>query len=376
MEGVDKMFLMRKLLATAAVLALMSAPLMAQDIIRFKDPSKNPDMEGDIVTLTYKLIEIEINVGGTLAKQPADARQVAEVIPSNQKKNFDFGKGEESMANNDFPTAIQRFERVVNDTRATELMRQMSAINIVRCHYYNSNVQGVIQSAQALRAKKADSFFVRESFELEVKAHLATNNVGAAGNAITAFVNMGNANGMQEWAKSGELMQAQLAEKKGDARGALTTYRKYNKDHDVGEDASLGEMRCLTALKDFTSLNSRADSIIKDSVGKKNFNSKLLIAAYNGKGDFDDNAGKIKEALLDYLQGAMVLGKGETSQEHEAALARSAIACAKLANAEKDAAKKTTYKGRAIEMFQELTRTYGGNTKFKAEVDKAIKDVK
>jgi hypothetical protein len=234
----------------------------------------------------------------------------------------------------------------------------------------------VIQTAQALRAKKADSFYVRESFELEVKAHLATNNVAAAGNAITAFVNMGNANGMQEWAKSGELMQAELAEKKGDARGALTTYRKYSKDHDVGEAASLGEMRCLTVLKDFTSLNSRADSIIKDSIGKKNFNTKLLIAAYNGKGDFDDNAGKVKEALLDYLQGAMVLGKGETSQEHEAALARSAVACAKLATAEKDAAKKTTYKGRAIEMFQELTRTYGGNTKYKAEVDKAIKDVK
>lgn len=367
---------MKNLLAILVSLAAMAAPLAAQDIIKFKDPNKNPDMEGDIVTLSYKLIEIEINVGGTLAKQPADARLVAEIIPSNSKKNFDFAKGEESMANNDFVSAIQRFERVVGDTRATEVMRQMSAINIVRCHYYNSNVQGVIQSAQALRQKKADSFFVRESFELEVKAHLATGNVAAAGGAITNFVNMGNSNGMQEWAKSGELMQAQLAEKKGDARTALTTYRKYGKDQDVGEEASLGEMRCLTAVKDFTSLNSRADSIIKDAHGKKNFNSRLLIAAYNGKGDFEDNAGKAKEALLNYLQGAMVLSKGETSQEHEAALARSALACAKLATAEKDANKKTTYKGRAIEMFQELTRTYGGNTRYKAEVDKAIRDVK
>ena len=102
----------------------------------------------------------------------------------------------------------------------------------------------------------------------------------------------------------------------------------------------------------------------------------LLIAAYNGKGDVEDKAGKFKESLLNYLQGAMVLSKGETSPEHEASLARASIACSKLAAAEKDATKKGTYKGRAIEMFQELTKTYGANTRWKAEVDKWLKDVK
>ena len=135
-------------------------------------------------------------------------------------------------------------------------------------------------------------------------------------------------------------------------------------------------MRCLTAISDWTSLNSRADAILKDSSGKKHFSSRLLIAAYNGKGDADLNGGKIKEALLNYLQGAMVLGKGESSPEHEAALARAAIACAKIAAVEKDANKKGTYRGRALEMFGELTRTYGNNTRYKAEVDKAIKEVK
>jgi hypothetical protein len=72
----------------------------------------------------------------------------------------------------------------------------------------------------------------------------------------------------------------------------------------------------------------------------------------------------------------MVLSKGETSPEHEGALARAAIACAKIAAAEKDANKKGTYRGRAIEMFQELTKIYGANTRHKAEVEKAIKEVK
>lgn len=367
---------MRKLLAIAFALAAAASPLAAQDVIRFKDPNKNPDMEGDVATMSYKLVEIEINVGGTLAKQPADARQIAEIIPSNSKKSFDFAQGETAMANNDFASAIQRFERVAADTRATEVMRQLSLINIVRCHYYNGNAQGVVQSAQSLRSRKADSFYVRESFELEVKAHLAMRAPDRAAGAITAFANLGNANGMQEWAKSAELMQAGLAELKKDFRSALQIHKKYSRDADVGEEATLGEMRCLTAISDWTSLNSRADSIIKDSTGKKNVSSRLLIAAYNGKGDAALNGGKAKEALLDFLQGAMVLSKGETSPEHEASLARSAIACAKVATAEKDPSKKGTYKGRAIEMFQELLKVYGNGTTYRAEVDRAIKEVK
>jgi hypothetical protein len=366
---------MRKLLALAIALAATASQLQAQDVIRFKDPSKNPDMEGDIVNMTYKQIDIEINLGGTLAKQPADARQVADIIPGS-KKHFDFQKGEEAMANNDFTAAIQRFDRAVNDPRASELMKQLSMISIVRCHYYAGSTQGVVQAAQALRAKKPESFYIRETFELEVKAHIANRNQNGAAATILAFKNMANANGMQEWSKSGDLMEAGLAELKGDARTALQTYRKYNRDHDVGEDASLGEMRCLTAINDTTSLNSRADAIIKEAQGKKNYNSRLLIAAYNGKGDAEDKAGKTKEALLNYLQGAMVLSKGESSPEHEAALARSSISCSKLAVVEKDKNKKDTYRNRAIEMAQELMKTYGKGSRYNVDVDKAIKEVK
>src|SRR5687767_12792728 len=121
---------MKKLIAITFALAAAAGQLSAQDTIRFKDSAKQQDMEGDIVSMSYKLVEIEINVGGTLAKQPADARQIVEIIPSNSKKSFDFAQGESAMANNDFASAIQRFERVSADTRATEVMRQMSAINI------------------------------------------------------------------------------------------------------------------------------------------------------------------------------------------------------------------------------------------------------
>src|SRR5882672_1251408 len=231
------MIAMKRLLTTAILLAAAAAPLAAQDIIRFKDPNKNPDMEGDIATMTYKLVEIDINVGGSLAKQPADARLIQDVIPSNSKKSFDFAQGEAAMANNDFASAIQRFERVASDTRATELMRQLSAINIVRCHYFNGSTQGVIAAAQALRTKKPDSFYVRESFELEFQAHVSARDANRAAAVANAFTAMGNANGMQEWAKSGELMQAKLAELKSDWRTALGIYKKYSRDRDVADEA-------------------------------------------------------------------------------------------------------------------------------------------
>lgn len=367
---------MKKLLTIATLLAAAAAPLCAQDVIRFKDPNKNPDMEGAIATMTYKLIEIDINVGGTLAKQPADARQVADLIPSNSNKSFDFAKGEESMANNDFDSAIERFERTKKDARASELQKQLAGINIVRCQYYKGSPQGVIASAQAMRQQKPESFYVRESFELEFKAHVAMKNITGASSVATAFASMGNANGMQEWAKSAELMQASLAEMKKDWRTALAIHKKYARDQDVGEDATLGELRCLTGIQDWTSLKSRADSIIKDASGKKAYSTRLLIAAYNGNGDADLNGGKHKEALLDFLQGAMVLAKGETGPEHETSLGRASVACAKIAAAEKDKAKKDVYRGRALEMLGELQQTYGKQSPLARDAEAAIKEIK
>ena len=367
---------MRKLLTTAILLAATAAPVWAQDIIKFKDPNKNPDMEGEIASMSYKLVEIDINVGGTLARQPADARQILDLIPSNSKKSFDFAKGEESMANSDFDTAIERFERTKKDARASELQKQLSGINVVRCQYYKGNANGVIQAAAALRAQKADSFYIRESFEVEFKAHVSKRNAAGATGVANAFAAMGNANGMVEWSKSAELMQASLSELQQQWRPALAIYKKYTRDQDVGEEATLGELRCLTGIPDWTALASRADSIIKDAQGKKTFSTRLLIAAHNGKGDGELNSGKSKEALLSFLQGAMVLSKGETGPEHEASLGRASVACAKIAANEKDKTKKDIYRGRAMEMLGELTQIYGKGSKYAPEADKAIKEVK
>ena len=61
------------------------------------------------------------------------------------------------MANNDFVSAAQRFQRVLGDARASELQKQLSMINIVRCEYYNNNPRGTIQASQTLRARRSPS---------------------------------------------------------------------------------------------------------------------------------------------------------------------------------------------------------------------------
>jgi hypothetical protein len=91
--------------------------------------------------------------------------------------------------------------------------------------------------------------------------------------------------------------------------------------------------------------------VIKESPAKKNADPRTLIAAFTGRGDLDMNDGKPKEALLNYLQGAIVLNRGEKSPEHEVALARSSMTCAKLAAAEKTREAKDLHRGRAQELL-------------------------
>jgi outer membrane protein assembly factor BamD (BamD/ComL family) len=365
---------MRNLLAFAFALAAVS-PLSAQDIIKFKDPAKNPDLEGDITSMSCKVVEIEVTVAGARIKRSADPREIAEIVPSNTKKTLDFVRGEEALINRDFLAAIQRFERVVSDTRADELLRQSAAILIVRCHASSGNHAGVIQTTKALLTQKPDSFYFLEASELRVKAQLAARELAAAAAAIKALAALGLAQAMPEWIRTADLLEAGLAELQGNWRGALAIYKKHARDPETADDAALGELRCSTALADWAGLRGRADAVIKESRGRKTFNPRLLVAAYTGRGDSEMNGGKAKEALLEYLQGALVQSKGETSPEHEASLARSSIACAKVALAESDRAKKDTYRGRAQELLRELTSTYPGS-RFKAEVERVLRELR
>jgi hypothetical protein len=347
-------------------LALATArSLEAQETLKFKDPARNPDVEGEIVSLSFKTIEI---VSGGV-KQTVDARRVAEIVPAASRKTPDYAKGEEALANGNLSAAAERFERVATDARAPESVRQLASIQTARCAAAGGDPAGIVQAAQVLRARKADSFFVNESFSLEVKAHIALGNAAGAAGALRAYAALSPGD------PDLEFLDAALAESQNNWKGALATYRKYLRDPLYTVPAALGELRCLTAQADWPALGTAADAHLKNAMGKRDYNSRILIASYMGKGDVDLSGGRAKDALLNYLQGAIALNKGEMSPEHEAALARSALACAKLFAAEKDAPKKARYRSQAAEMRGELLKFYP-RSRFKAEVDKAVQELR
>ncbi len=356
---------------TMIALLLLAAPLAAQDVLRFKDPAKNPDLEGDVVTLTCKSVEIEVVVDGVRIKRSVDSRDIAELVP---RKSIDLAKAEEALANGDLLAAIQRFERVAADPRAGELPNQSAAMRIVRTHADAGNHAAALQSARALRARKQDGYYVGESFKAEVKILLAMQDPKQAAAVVKAFLQQGNALVAPDWIRDAEVLDSQVMEKQGNPRGALANYRKHAKDPGAADECALGEMRCLTALNDWPGLRRRSDAVIKEALTKKNADPRPVIAAFTGRGDLDMNAGNPKEALLNYLQGAIVLNRGEKSAEHEAALARSSMTCAKLASAEKTREAKDLHRGRAQELSRELAALYP-RTSFKKEVEKAILDI-
>lgn len=348
-------------MAMNTMLSLLLAVATPQETLKFRESAKQPDVEGEVVALTLQ--SVEILSGGV--KQTFDARLLADIVPSAARKTTDFAKGEEAIANNDFASAIPRFERVATDARAPESLRQIASIQVVRCAAASRNPAGVVQAAQVMRARKADGYFVRESFVLEIQAHLELGSPAGAMAAHRAFAAQFPGH------PDVGMMQAAMDEHQGNWRAALAIHRNHLKDPEVGDAAALGEMRCLTALGDWPGLGGIAEAHLKSTMGGKKVHPRILIASYTARGDVEVNGGKAKDALLNYLQGAMVLAKGAASPEHEAALARTSLACAKLAAAEKEPKRKDRYRGQAREMLQELNKTYPGS-RHRAEVEKAV----
>ena len=355
----------------AAALILAVATASAQDTLRIRDKDgKVSEKQGEVVSLNHKTVEYEIDVGGTRAKQPEDARNVVEIVPDQNGRTFDFIQAELAFNNGDWEQAIERFERVRRDQRARELLKQIAAINVVKANWGAGNAPATVAAAKALRQEKPDSFYVRESFEIEILANLSRNDIAGAGAAITAFEEKGKTDGMPEWAKSAEVKRARLLELQNKHREALVIHRKYVRDRDAGDEATLGELRCLKEVADWAGLNGRAESVISEAKGKKSFSARVLTGAYNARAEAALNNGRVKDALLDFLQGAMVLNKsGETSLEHEASLARGAVACAKMAASEKEKPKKDTYKMRAMELVDELKKFYPGSKMLRAAME-------
>ncbi|HXX93412.1 MAG TPA: hypothetical protein VEN81_07245, partial [Planctomycetota bacterium] len=350
---------MRNVLGVLVPLVLAAAQASAQDLIRYKDGT--PDQECEVVALNYRQVDYEITVGNKV-RQQTDSKRVVEIIVDHNQSTFEFNQATSAMDGGAWDDAIEKFERVKRDPRARDLLKQTAAINIVRCQYAKESVQGCLAAIQSLRQAKPDSFFYLESAQYEIKACLAKGDVGGAQAAVNALQSKGNSENLPDWVKAADVLSGGLLELQKKWREALTIYRKYQSDKDSGDDAKLGELRCLKETGDWAGLSVRSEAILSELRNRKVPNDRLSTAAYNAHGEVNLNGGKLKEALLDFMQGVAVFSRSGASREHEAALGRAGFTCTRIALKEADPAKKALFKQRAADLRAELEGKYGRNS--------------
>jgi tetratricopeptide (TPR) repeat protein len=355
----------------ALVLLAAAAQAAAQDTLKFHDPGR-PNMQGEITSMNFRIVEIEIEVGGLRVPQKVNTREIREIDIDAARKPFDFSSGEDSMNKGDYAQAAERFERARKDGR--DVIKQTAGINVVRCHFNAGDAPSALAAIKTLRQEKPETYYLRETYEIEYRCHASRGDTAAAARVAEEFEKKGRSDKLDEWAKSADVMRAQLFETQGKSQQALEIYSRYARDKDVGEEASLGELRCLRGAKNWVQLKAKAEVMITSNKGKRG-GERALTGAYNARGEAALQAGNAKEALLDFMQGVAVLNKGgESTREHEASLALAAVACAHMATSEKEKAKKDVYRDRARELMADLDKIYA-NSPWRAEVDKAIKGI-
>ncbi len=363
---------MRKI--SALITIALASPAAAQDVIRMSDANQSRK-RGEIISMNLKTVEIEIEIeaGGLRVPQKVSARDIHSIEIDRLRRPFDFSSGEDAMAKGEYAQAVERFERARKDSR--DVVRQTAAINIVRCHYNNNDFQACLAAIKQLRQEKPDSFYLRETYEYEYRCYQALNDASGLARTVEEFEKRGKAEKLDDWAKSAEMMRAELLEFQGKWSEALAIHSRLARDKDVAEEAILGELRCLRELKNWVQLKSKAEVALGAYKGKKGYD-RLLTGAYNARGEASLQAGNAKDALLDFMQGVDVYNKGgESSREHERALALAGLACAQIASAEKVKARKDLYKERAAEMLGELKKAYP-DSRLQTEVAKAVQDIK
>src|ERR1043166_8451652 len=273
-----------KNLMTAAILLSSAAAASAQDIIRFKDGTA--DQECEISKPSYKKVDYDITVG-TKQAQSADNKRIAEIVVDKNlaPSSFDFNQGVVFMESNNLNDAIARFDRAKKDTRTREIIRQTAAINQVRCYFWNEDIQGCLGAIQNLRQTQPESYYMKETYEFEIKCCLAKRDLAGAQRAITDLENKGNQENLPEWSRAADIQRGSLFEQQGKPREALAIYRKYAGDKQAGDDEQMGELRCLYGTGDWAGLNVRAQALLADLRAKKSTNDRLWTAAYNASGE-------------------------------------------------------------------------------------------
>jgi tetratricopeptide (TPR) repeat protein len=361
----------------ATVLLAATGAASAQDKIKWKDRA---DTEGVVISLNVKDIKYRLTNSPAEQEEPSKNVRDIEFDQDNTLFPYEYNHGVAAFHKGDYKGAVEQFERAIDRIKRTNSpnhpMRDFCRKYIVESYLKAGDAAGVMAAARELRKEKPDSFFVRDSFLMQYEAWKRRRDAKLQEETIKeleeAIKTDRRLDGLQPDA---ELLRADFLEISKKFADALAIYSKFGANREVWKEVTLGTLRCLSALGRMADLKNRVESLLSEIKDRKDANPEVYLGALVARGDVQLSEGKIKEALLDYMKGALDPALARQSAEHEAALAKAAIAAARFAKqfGEKDKANKTLYVGRAMELRDDLKKAYP-QTGWSADVDGAIRE--
>jgi len=163
------------------------------------------------------------------------------------------------------------------------------------------------------------------------------------------------------------VLRARLLEAQGNVAGAKAAYEAAEASGNLnGEQAAfagLGIARCLRLAGDLSGAEARFRKLV-DSADSPRL---VLAGAWNGLGELLLEQGRKKRdtevltlALYDYLRGVVVYLPldGESTAEHQAALAGAALCCESIAQIDANPTVKQAYSQRASELREKSKKLY------------------
>ncbi len=372
------MSVFRTVLPLAALVAA-ALPAAAQDKIIWK--GERQPIEGTVVSITYS--QIKYRLVGSGPEQEDNARDVKDIKfdPENTALPFyEYDQGVKALNKGAGKEAVEQFNRALDRLKTSNSpnhpMRDFCRKHILEAHLAGGDAEAVVRAARDMRKEKPDSFFLRDSFLMQFRAAKLKSDSALQDATIKEIEETVRSDRKYaELQRDAETLRADLHESNKRHDAALAIYTKLGGDRDLWEEVSLGTLRCLTALGRTADLKTKVESLLTEYREKRESNPRVYLGAIIARGDVNLAEGKIKEALLDFMKGALDPGAAARTYEHETAVAKAAMAAARYGKqfGEKDKQNKVLYIDRARELREELKRGFP-QTAWLTDVENAIQD--
>ena len=373
-------------LRTVLALATLAAGSLAasaqegviQDKIIWK--GERAPTEGSVVSLNFSQIKYRLSSAGGEQEDFAKEVKDIEFDTDNPIVPYEFTQGRNLLNKGGYKEAVDQFERAIARIRQSNSpnhpLRDFCRRYILEAHLLAGDSAAVVAAARELRKEKPDSFFLRDSFLLQYEAAKMRRDTALQEATIKEIDDAVKADRrFADLQLDVDILRADVMEVNKKHTEALAIYTRLASNRDLWEAVSLGTLRCLAALGRTGDLKTKVETILTDLKDRRDKSPRVYLAAIIGRGDVALAEGKVKDALLDYMKGALDPGTATRTYEHETSIAKAAVAAAKYGKqfGEKDKQNKVLYIDRAKELREELKRTFP-QTAWLGDVDAAIQD--